>query len=154
MVCSKAKKLFKVRLLYKSWMRRIVNRDCEASNKARIRIKLKTPTGSWNHATIMLPWLLNETITGELLCENIRDWCEYISHPWRGRPRPKLAKRSYSHHHDPHRHATLQYGVHMSRTKRKCKEITLQVLKWHVGLQQRSQFDWIRLDREIPQFLT
>jgi hypothetical protein len=36
----------------------------------------------------------DSAMTGES-CENIRDWREYISHPWRGRPQPKLAKRGY-----------------------------------------------------------
>jgi hypothetical protein len=33
------------------------------------------------------------SMTGEL-CENICDWCVYITHPWRGRPQPKFGQMS------------------------------------------------------------
>jgi hypothetical protein len=35
------------------------------------------------------------------ICENIHAWCEHVSHPWRGRPQPKLAKRAYYHNLNP-----------------------------------------------------
>jgi hypothetical protein len=60
------------------------------------------------------PNVMSRLLNDRGVCENIRDWCEYVSHPWRGRPQPKLAKRDYYHHHHPYYSSSFSSALLLS----------------------------------------
>ena len=61
---------------------------------------------SW-HCRTLTTFFNNTTLLNDdgVLCENKKDWCEFISHPWRGCSQPQLAKRACFHHHHHHPNA-------------------------------------------------